>query len=364
MNLYFILLLLFSLYSYTLVDPNFTLFNHPLWTNFRNFIVNIGYYHRDLSWLIYLAFVIALFGFHLYFLKNYQKINPWRLGLIISFLTIFSYPFLSHDFFNYMFDARILTFYGKNPYYFKALDFPQDSWLRFMHWTHRSYPYGPIFLLITFIPSFLSFGKFFLSFFFFKITWAGFYLLGGYFLAKINKKYAIIFLTHPLVIIEGLINNHNDLIALSLAITGIFFLTKNKNLSARFFLIFSAAIKYLTFPLIFLPKPGLNIRRLNLILKIIFGLTIFSIIYLSFIGEIQPWYFLVFFTFLPYFKNIITYFNLFFFGLLLSYYPYIRFGGWDSVEKIDIKHWIIIISFFVNILMLFGIKLLKHEKKG
>lgn len=358
--LYLVFIFALTVYSYALVDPNFTLFNHPLWTNFRNVAVNIGYYQRDLSWLIYLILLIILFGFHFYFIKNYRKINLWRLSLAICFLTIFSYPFLSHDFFNYMFDARILTFYGKNPYYYKALDFPQDSWLRFMHWTHRTYPYGPVFLLITIIPSFLSFGKFFLSFVFFKISWVVFYLLGGYFLTKINKKDAIIFLTHPLIIIEGLINNHNDLIALSLAIFGSYFLAKKKTVVARLLLIFSAGIKYLSFPLIFLPERGGNLR----ILKLLFGLVILLVIYLSLIGEIQPWYFLVFFAFLPYYKDLITHFNLFFFGLLLSYYPYLYFGGWDSQEKISLKHLIIYFSFFINILIIVGVKLLKHEKKG
>lgn len=359
MIFYLFSLLFLSFFSYVLVDPNLTLFNQPLWTSFRNFVVNIGYYQRELSWLIYLILIVIFFGFHFYFIRNYRKINLWRLGLMIFFLTIFSYPFLSHDFFNYMFDARILTVYGKNPYFFKALDFPQDSWLRFMHWTHRSYPYGPFFLLITLIPSFLSFGKFFLSFFLFKITWGIFYLLGGYFLAKINKKDAILFLTHPLIIIEGLINNHNDLIALSLTIMGIYFLTKNKNFNARFLLILSGMIKYLTLPLIFLPKSSSNLRGLKLILV----LTTFLIVYISLVGDIQPWYFLVFFAFLPYYENLITRFNLFFFGLLLSYYPYIRLGGWDTFEKIQIKHLIIIISFLINIFIIFRLKLIKNEKK-
>lgn len=357
---YSFFLLSLSLYSYVLVDPNLTLFNHSWWTYFRNFVVLIGYHRRDFSWLIYLTLLIILSFFHFYFIKNYRKVNLWRLSLLIGLITIFSYPFLSHDFFNYMFDARILTVYGKNPYFFKALDFPDDPWVRFMHWTHRTYPYGPIFLLITIIPSVLSFGKFFLSFFLFKFTWFIFYFLTVIFLKKIDKKDGLIFATHPLVIIEGLINNHNDLIALSLAVIGIYLLVKNKNFTSRLFFIFSAGIKYLTLPLIFLPRLSSNHRRLNLI----FGFSILFILYLSFFGEIQPWYFLIFFAFLPYFKNLISRFSLFFFGLLLSYYPYIRFGGWDSLEKLTIKHWIIVIAFFINIFLIFAVKLLKNEEKN
>jgi len=226
--LYTSFLTFLATYSYVLVDPNFTLFNLPFWTTFRNAVVYFGYYQRGWSWFVYFVSVLILFGFHLYFLKKLKKYNPFKLAVLIGGLLVVSYPFLSHDFFNYLFDAKIVTLYFKNPYFYKALDFPADPWLRFMHWTHRTYPYGPIFLLITLIPSMLSFGKLVLSFLFFKITWFIFYLLSVFLLKKTNRKWAMIFATHPLIIIEGLVNNHNDLIGICLAVIGLYYLTKNK----------------------------------------------------------------------------------------------------------------------------------------
>lgn len=348
---YFFLLLIFIFYSYFLVDPNFTLFNHSLWTDFRNFVINIGYYRRDLSWMIYLFLILLLFFFHHQLTKNYQKLNLRILIFSLGFLTLFSYPFLSHDFFNYMFDARIFTYYNKNPYLYKALDFPSDSWLRFMHWTHRSYPYGPVFLLISFLPSFLSFGKFILNFFLFKLIWIMFFIVSIYLLNKLNKKWAVFFATHPLVIIEGLINAHNDLVALSLAIFGIYLLVKEKKIFSRILFLLSAGIKYLTIPLLFLSKKNKKINQLIFIFSIVFVLIV------SFFGEIQPWYFLSVFVFLPIFTKLIEKLNIFFAGLLFSYYPYIRLGGWDSVEKINLKHWIIFFGFLINIFYLIGVKL-------
>ncbi len=353
--LYLFFLLILTIYSYVLVDPNFTLVNLPFWTTFRNTLVYFGYYQRYWSWLVYLVLVLVLFIFYLYFLKHIKKYNPFKLALFVGGILILSYPFLSHDFFNYLFDARIATLYFKNPYFYKALDFPADPWLRFMHWTHRTYPYGPIFLLITLFPSFLSFGKLFLSFLFFKITWYIFYLLAVFLLTKLNKKWAMIFAVHPLIIIEGLINAHNDLIGLSLAIIGIFYLIKNKNILGRLILIFSAGIKYITFPLIFLPKkrhPGDG--------GVIFIILMLLIAYLTFFGEIQPWYFLAFFAFIPYFEKLLFRFNIFFMGLLFSYYPYIRLGGWDSVEKTTLKHIIILVFGVINLFYFIIFK--KHEK--
>ena len=364
---YILLLIILSIYSYSLVDPNFTLINSHYWTLFRNTVVYFGYYQRFWSWIVYLILISALFLFYFYFVRQVKKYHPLTLALLIGGILLLSYPFLSHDFFNYLFDAKIVTYYFKNPYFTKALDFPNDPWIRFMHWTHRTYPYGPFFLLITLIPSFLSLGKLVLSFLLFKITWFIFYLSSVYLLNKLNKKWSMIFATHPLIIIEGLINAHNDLIGLCLAFIGIYYLSKNKNLLGRIILVFSAGIKYMTFPLVFLVKPQVHPRgepqaqpHPGGVILVLVGL-VMILGYLTFYAEIQPWYFLTLFAFLPYLEKFISRLEIFFIGLLLSYYPYIRFGGWDSLEKLQLKHIIILVFLVINVIYFVG-TLFKNEK--
>ena len=354
---YFLLLFILTIYSYALVDPNLTVISSKWWEVFREKMVELGYYRRDISWIVYLIIIILLFVFNYLFIKKYKQFNSVKLAITTGIILLFSYPFLSHDFFNYMFDARIATFYHQNPYFHKALDFLTDPWLRFLHWTHRIYPYGPTFLLITLIPSFLSFGKFVLSFMFFKLTFVIFYVLTVFFLNKLNKRYAIIFATNPLVIIEGLVNSHNDLIGVSLGIIGIYLLLKNKSILARLFFILSLGIKYITFPIVFLMRKN---ARWN---KLIFVFLMGVILYLSIKSEIQPWYFLNLFIFIPFFVQSINRLNVFFFGLLVSYYPYIRLGGWDKPEKIILKHWIIALSVVLNAIYLFFLHLKNREKK-
>lgn len=356
--LYISLLIITTLYSYSLVDLNLTLFNNHLWAEFRKQIIQIGYFHRNISAAIYLATIITLFVFN--FLIPKRQINPMRLAFISSLITLFSYPFLSHDFFNYLFDAKILTFYHQNPYLHKPLDFPDDPWLRFMHWVHRKYPYGVVFLIISLIPSFLAMGKFILNFFFFKLMFVSFYLIAVYYLQKLDNKWALIFTTHPLVIIEGLVSSHNDLIAVSLATLGIYYLFIQKNIPGRLFLLFSAGIKYTTLPLIILTRKKKQWNLLSF-----FGLVL-VLIYLSLKLEIQPWYFLSLFVFLPFYQQLISKLNIFFAGLLFSYYPYIRFGGWDNRWKIMIKHQIIIFFLITNVVVLLiqlAYKLRLNKKK-
>ena len=341
--LYFIVIFLFSIYSYSLVDLNLTLFNSTLWDNFRNFIIQIGYFNRGLSTTIFVSGIIILTC--LYLLVKKIKPDPIKLALVISLVSLIAYPFLSHDFFNYMFDAKILTFYGKNPYLFRALDFPADHWIRFMHWTHRVYPYGPTFLPITLIPSFLSGGKFILSLFFFKLTFTLFYLAAVWAVNKIDKNKALIVATHPLIIIEGLITPHNDLIAMSLGLVGIYLLF-NKKVWSRALFIISGLIKYSTLPILLMSKKN---KWLNVLAFI--GILV-PLFYLSFFSEIQPWYFLILFIFLPIFPNLIKKMDIFLIGLLFSYYPYIMLGGWDAKYKVDLKHQIIIYFLVANLVAL------------
>lgn len=359
---YTIVLISIALYSYVLVDPNLTLFNHPLWTEFRNRAVIIGYYNRQLSFTMYFILMSLLFIFHYYFVLKIKNIRAIYLAFIIGGVLFFSYPFLSHDFFNYLFDAKIVTVYHQNPWTHKALDFPLDPWLRFMHWTHRTYPYGPVWLLVSIVPSFLALGKLLLNLIFFKVVFTVFYIATVFYLNKLDKTYALFFATHPLILIEGLINSHNDFIALTLGLIGVFYLLakhtelplklrsllKNNTLQtifARIHFLASTGIKYMTVGSIFLQKNKKSPWN-----KVAFVITIGAIGYTAYTMEIQPWYFLNIFIFIPYFFKFIYHLQIFFFGLLLSYYPYIFLGGWDTAEKVALKHTIIAIFFALNLL--------------
>jgi len=347
---YIIFLSLFSLYSYALMDPNITFLNAQIWTEFRNWIIYFGYYQREWSSVVYILGIIGLFAFHYAIIRKFPLKHVFHLALLIGAALVVSYPFLSHDLFNYMFDAKIATFYHQNPYLKRALDFPNDPWTRFMHWTQRTYPYGPTFILITLIPSFLSFGKFLLAFIFFKAMNVILYIWAVWILERKNKVLALAFATSPLVLVEGLMNAHNDLVAVAFAIAGMFYVFESKQMRdqiiGRTLLIVSGGIKYITTPFIFISK----IKYLNWAVFVLLGALLY---YLSFRTEIQPWYFLALLAVLPFVKKDLHKLDIFFFGLLVSYYPYVRFGGWDKQWKVDIKHEIIWIFAAINVAYLF-----------
>ncbi len=343
-SIYFLVLGSLLIYSYALVDPNITFINHPLWTSFRNVMVQLGYYNRPASTAIFVVISALLTYLHIRLVKDYDE-NPVKLAVITAGILLFSYPFLSRDLFNYMFDARILTVHNANPYLHAALDFPSDQWLRFMHWTHRPYPYGPTFLPLTLIPSFLAGGKFILSFLFFKLMYATVYVWSVYMLTKIKRSYGLFFATSPLIIMEGLVNNHNDLIAVMFAIMGLYY-ASNKLLSFLSF-VSSAGIKFITAPALLLFTKTKSQKEYGYLVG---ALLTALILYISYTGEIQQWYFLNFLILIPFLFSYIKNTYIFAFGLLLSYYPFILYGDWNEVN-LFIKHLVIILSFIVTMVI-------------
>jgi len=232
--LYGLTLIGLVVYSYSQIDLNLTLFSHPVFLQFQNLMIQLGYFNRPFSAVVFVVILLLLF-------IGYWRlvISHWSLVVgVIGLLALLSYPFLSHDFFNYMFDARIVTTYGQNPYFLKALYFPADTWIRFMHWTHRTYPYGPFWLILTLVPSLLGFGKFVLTLLNFKLLFVAAYVGCCYTINKLNPSGLKFFALNPLILIEGLFSPHLDLVMLFFAILAIY---KNP-----LYMVLSIGIKYAT----------------------------------------------------------------------------------------------------------------------
>lgn len=330
--LYLLLLLALGVYSYSQIDLNLTLFQNSWFLTFQNQMIQLGYFNRQLSAWIFLAITILLFVGYIYFLRSAKhKLLVILAG--IAMLGIFSYPAFSHDIFNYMFDARIAIFHRANPYTSTALMFPGDTWTRFMQWTHRTYPYGPTFLPISFAFYALGLNKFVLTLFWFKVMAVSAYLGSSYVIYKLAKeKGLLLFALNPLVIYEGVVAGHLDIVMLFFALWGYYlWKQKRKSLSIASWLI-SIGIKYATaiqLPVLFIPKLSDKQRELLLILLAYAG-ALGQIIS----REILPHYFLVplgFSALRTDNKYIVwTGIILSFLLLIFRYYPFILTGQWPK----------------------------------
>ena len=365
------------LYSFTQVDLGLALTRFPWLYNIQRAFQTIGYFNRPLSAALYI-FIISLLLISYFLVLSAIKKNiissktTWMLIIYTTVILAFSYNAFSHDLFNYIFDAKILTFYGKNPYFYKALDFPGDPMLSFMHWTHRTYPYGPVWLGITIPFSFLGQNVFIITFFLFKILISVSYLGSVYFIEKImqkiNPKYAlfsaVFFAFNPLVLVEVLVSAHLDIFMILLALVSMYLVIQNKYLLALFFLILSIGTKYAT---IFLLPAFLAIVVLQYMKKripwslinasAVLCLSISVIAASRQSGNFQPWYILVLMPFLALLSKgqlllMVSY--VISLGGLLTYLPYLYFGNWDAPVPQILNKLYISCGVFIGLIWLYG----------
>jgi hypothetical protein len=279
--------------------------------------------------------------------KKLEKKFVWKIILAGVLLLVFSYNAFSYDIFNYMFDAKIVTHYHANPYIHKALDYPGDPMLGFMHWTNRTYPYGPVWLVLTVPLSFIGMQFFLPTFFLFKFLMAASYLGSSYFIGKILHKikpekelFGLVFFgLNPLVLIESLVSAHIDIVMMFFSLAAFWFLIEKKYIRSYFSLLVSIGIKFLTG--ILLPvvvwMHVLRYKKKKGKWELLFGVSLVLLLLGVIVeskdsGNFQPWYLLApvsFAVFLSYkyyvFIPAVTVSIL----SLLLYVPYLYLGNWN-----------------------------------
>ncbi len=348
---FLLVIVLLFLYSFTQIDLSLTLSQASVWQSVQKSFQYIGYFNRPFSTILFISILILMFAYYIWFLKKAIRKELKTKDLIVLIVSTavvlsFSYNAFSYDLFNYIFDAKIVTHYHENPYFHRALDYPADPMLSFMRWTHRVYPYGPVWLGLTIPISFIGMNIFLLTFFLFKFLITGFYLASVFLIYKINKKinpdHAIFntafFALNPLIIIESLVSSHHDIVMIFFALVGINLFFLRKRILAIILIIISSQVKIptigLLMPLVvsFIPfKERLDNNKF-IILSII-SMFLASGYALTII-EIQPWYFIWILPFIAllkpnkYVMSLTIGFSL---GLLLRYTVLLYFGNWDGI---------------------------------
>lgn len=343
--------ILLFLYSFTQVDLSLTLSRIPIGNQVIKSFQFIGYFQRPLSSALYLFVIVLLFSLYLFTLKlvkngQLKRRDIWKIIIAVGIILTLSYNAFSYDLFNYIFDARIVTHYGLNPYQQKALDFPGDPMLSFMHWTHRIYPYGPFWLILTIPLSYLGFGYFLPTLYLFKILALFNYLGIVYFIEKILKKIRpqdmllgmVFFAFNPLVLIEALVSAHNDIAMLFFSVLSLYLFFGKKYILSFIIFILSVGIKFAT--VILLPVYAIffikrKFKNFNNDITFDFSIILMTIavVLASNRTNYQPWYLLLI---LPYASFVSSKYFIFIPSLifslfsLLQYIPFLYLGNWNA----------------------------------
>jgi hypothetical protein len=328
------------LYSYTQVDLGLTLTKVSVWQIIQQWFQSIGYFHRPLSVGIYLgilAIFFLLYEITLLSIKKKQLTGRdiWIIVTVVTIITVLSYPAFSYDLFNYLFTAKTVLIYHKNPYTVTPLQFTGvENWLAFMHWTHLPSAYTPLWILVTLLPYILGFGYFLMTLWNLKIVVGLAYVVTAFgiqkILEKVDKEHAIlgvaIFALNPLVIIECLVSGHNDILMMALVVWSIVLFQNKRLWSSWLMLSLSIAMKLMTIFLIpaFLAKWN---RKLALV-SILVG---FVAVIVQ--REVLGWYWvwvIPFVALLPEIRYVTILSTGVSLGLLLRYVPFLYQGDWNG----------------------------------
>lgn len=359
--LYSALIIASTVYTFTQVDLNLTLSSNAIYQSAQHLLLQLGYYNRPLSAGLFVLSVLLLFfsyGYCLWQIKQ-QKL-PTRILWIMIGLTgifVFAYAAFSHDIFNYMFDARIVTRYGLSPYVFKALDFPADPWIRFMRWTHRYYPYGSLWLTLTILPSWIGGGKFILTLVLFKLLFFGLHLLNCLLIGKIVKLSGdgksdlavALYGLNPLVLIESVVSPHNEVMMLTFVLLSFYILLKKRYFSGFLSLGFSVAIKFVSavlLPLLILGRP--QQKHFYVWVFILWSLILLPLVILR---EPYAWYFVPLVGIAAISGNRVLYIlsSGLSFGGILRYAPYLYLGEYSTMT-FKLQTWIAISTLILTLI--------------
>jgi len=387
---YIFLLTLYTVFSFSLTDPNLVLSTWAPYWNFQQWMWQTFFLHAQVLTQSYIFLISALGIVYCGILFTIKKSKLQfshtyiLFGAVAVLPLLFSYNALSHDIFNYLFNAKMIIVYHANPHISVALNFPNDTWLRFMHNVHTAAPYGYGWTAISLIPFILGFGKFLSAWFAFRFFSMVSIFLLFFSLRFVERQlkirssllgYAALFL-NPLFLIEVVSNTHNDLWMMAPALFAFGFLFKKTNLKSLFFsallLAFSISTKFSTvllLPLwfVFIPQnfflKKFTQRHWASIAAILLFLPLLSLQSQQF----QPWYLIWSFVWLPLIKirSIKVILVFLSFTSLLRYVPWLLYGSFtpEIVLQQRLVTWVPTIMFEGFLLFFQGINVLKHRKQ-
>lgn len=289
--LWFLVAVVLFIYSYGFVDLNLTLSSQPILFNFVTWVQHLVYFDRSLSLKVFVVLITILFVAYLLTLKSASQSQkfPWGFMAVLAVIFSLSYPMLSSDVFKYLFSAKEILVYHANPYLVTPNTFPDDTWIRFMRWVHTTTPYGPVFTGITIPYYLLGLGKFVPILYLFKLDQVAWYLLTIWVIGKLGSvRSQLFFALNPLILMEWLVNAHNDAMMISLLMFSLYLLTVKKRAWSFTTLLLSIGVKYVTvilLPFIFLNK----VKLLTIVHCLLVLLGLVPLLY-HYSWQYQPWY--------------------------------------------------------------------------
>lgn len=235
------LCVLYAIFSYSLTDPNLILTSWPPYWNFQQGMWQQFFHNHPLLTGSYLVLVMGFLGVYAAGWRYWSRRSTpslsagaqktfWLACLLALSPLFLSYNALSHDVFNYLFNAKMVVVYNADPHVQTALEYARDDWTRFMHNTHTPAPYGYGWTALSLLPYMAGFGRLLPTWLLFRgLAVVSVVLLTvvlnklAYKTAKKSLSPSLFWLVvmNPLVFLEVVSNQHNDLWMMVPALTAL-----------------------------------------------------------------------------------------------------------------------------------------------
>ncbi|MEQ8224462.1 MAG: hypothetical protein ABRQ37_19240 [Candidatus Eremiobacterota bacterium] len=198
-----------------------------------------------------------------YFLLTKYKVIPIFIKISLLFaciisavLNILTHPVGAPDIFNYIINCKMAYFYHLNPYIHTFREyFKYDPLIGYTTLSHSTLPYGPLWLLLCYISfhisGFSSILSMLLCYKSFNVAFLIFTALIIYRYEEKDKKWVslYLYLSNPLILFEGVVNGHNDIIMTFFFIYSIFKLRSNSFFTLPLFTL-GSMVKVFILPLL------------------------------------------------------------------------------------------------------------------
>lgn len=213
--------------------------------------------------MAYLAALFVMIFFYSLVIKKYKDLftninSIYRFIIIISIICVFSVPFMSSDIYYYLGTGRLASEYNQNPYYTDIKSYVENNQINLEndsvmetgyknYWAKTTVVYGSVWSIICTIVAFFSFGSLNAGILIFKLLNVLIHILNCILLYKMSKKkiFPLIYGLNPFVLVEGIVNVHNDIYMVFFILFALYLVYKKKNLvSGLFSLAMATDIKY------------------------------------------------------------------------------------------------------------------------
>jgi hypothetical protein len=185
------------------------------------------------------------------------------LGFALAFnllLVAFFPPILSGDVFHYAIQGRLYAVHGLNPYVAPASQVVDDPFWSLTIWKEGTTQYGPVWIQLAALCSWIGGGSILLTVFCFKLLAALSNFFGGLIVLTLARRFTggdgvaplLFYAWNPILLLESAGTAHNDAVMMTLALLGVYLVVRGNLHVGVAALLASAMIKYVTLLLLVL----------------------------------------------------------------------------------------------------------------